>query len=205
MRWVCLALLLSPSLVLGATYTETREVVDSDGKTFECVYTVFYTAKGVVNKARSKVVCTPNTAGKPVEQTFIIEEIGQSVTLKHSIKKGKEKITGITKEEYIPPTTTSAPPAEGAMDCTCKMPTDNQAGLFSAVRSSVPTALNRQLLGGGLLSNLAGAATAPSNDLVTQMATQMVQQQIDDFSQIWLVLPLLLLMILSHKWQHRWY
>merc|ERR1712236_165071 len=181
MKWVCLALLLSPSLVLGATYTETREVVDSDGKTLECAYTVFYTAKGVVNKAKSKVVCTPNTAGKPVEQTFIIEEIGQSVTLKHSIKKGKEKITGITKEEYVPPTTTSAPPAEGAMDCTCKMPTDNQAGLFSAVRSSVPTALNRQLLGGGLLSNLAGTATAPSNDLVTQMATQMVQQQIDDF------------------------
>merc|ERR1719309_1247131 len=170
MKWVCLALLLSPSLVLGATYTETREVVDSDGKTFECAYTVFYTAKGVVN-----------TAGKPVEQTFIIEEIGQSVTLKHSIKKGKEKITGISKEEYVPPTTTSAPPAEGAMDCTCKMPTDNQAGLFSAVRSSVPTALNRQLLGGGLLSNLAGAAATPSNDLVTQMATQMVQQQIDDF------------------------
>merc|ERR1739844_739286 len=89
MKWVCLALLLSPSLVLGATYTETREVVDSDGKTFECAYTVFYTAKGVVNKAKSKVVCTPNTAGKPVEQTFIIEEIGQSVTLKHSIKQGR--------------------------------------------------------------------------------------------------------------------
>merc|ERR1712215_328140 len=101
----------------------------------------------------------------------------------HTIKKGKEKITGITKEDYVPPTTTttSAPPAEGAMDCACKMPLDSQTGLLTAVRSSVPTALNRQLLGGGLLSNLAGSATAPSNDLVTQMATQMVQQQIDDF------------------------
>merc|ERR1719153_1793703 len=181
MKWVCLVLILSPSLVLGLTYSETREVVDSAGKTFECEYTVVYTAKGVVNKGKSKVVCTPNTAGKPVQQTFILEDIGQSVTVKHSIKKGKEKITGITKEEYVPPTTTPAPPAEGAMDCACKMSSDSQAGLFSAVRSSVPTALNRQLLGGGLLSNLAGAAAAPSNDLVTQMATQMVQQQIDDF------------------------
>merc|ERR1711936_933928 len=113
----------------------------------------------------------------------IIEEIGQSVTVKHTIKKGKEKITGITKEDYVPPTTTttSAPPAEGAMDCACKMTSDGQAGLFSAVRSSVPTALNRQLLGGGLLSNLAGSAAAPSNDLVTQMATQIAQQQINDF------------------------
>merc|ERR1719153_1685218 len=183
MKWVCLVLILSPSLVLGGTYTETREVVDSAGKTFECEYKVVYTAKGVVNKGKSKVVCTPNTAGKPVEQTFIIEEIGQSVTVKHTIKKGKEKITGITKEDYVPPTTTttSAPPAEGAMDCACKMPLDSQTGLLTAVRSSVPTALNRQLLGGGLLSNLAGSVTAPSNDLVTQMATQMVQQQIDDF------------------------
>jgi len=183
MKWVCLVLILSPSLVLGGTYTETREVVDSAGKTFECEYKVVYTAKGVVNKGKSKVVCTPNTAGKPVEQTFIIEEIGQSVTVKHTIKKGKEKITGITKEDYVPPTTTttSAPPAEGAMDCACKMPLDSQTGLLTAVRSSVPTALNRQLLGGGLLSNLAGSVTAPSNDLVTQMATQIAQQQIDDF------------------------
>merc|ERR1712002_1258483 len=183
MKWVCLVLILSPSLVLGGTYTETRELVDSAGKTFECEYKVVYTAKGVVNKGKSKVVCTPNTAGKPVEQTFIIEEIGQSVTVKHSIKKGKEKITAITKEDYVPPTTTttSAPPAEGAMDCACKMPLDSQAGLLTAVRSSVPTALNRQLLGGGLLSNLAGQATAPTNDLVTQMAMQLAQQQIDDF------------------------
>merc|ERR1711910_260065 len=103
MKWVCLVLILSPSLVLGGTYTETREVVDSAGKTFECEYKVVYTAKGVVNKGKSKVVCTPNTAGKPVQQTFIIEEIGQSVTVKHTIKKGKEKITGITKEDYVPP------------------------------------------------------------------------------------------------------
>merc|ERR1719495_840982 len=181
MKWVCLVLILSPSLVLGLSYSETREVVDSAGKTLECEYTVVYTAKGVVNKGKSKVVCTPNTAGKPVQQTFILEDVGQSVTVKHSIKKGKEKITGITKEEYVPPTTTSAPPAEGAMDCACKMPSDSQTGLLTAVRSSVPSALNRQLLGGGLLSNLAGSVTAPSNDLVTQMATQIAQQQIDDF------------------------
>merc|ERR1719186_130857 len=81
------------------------------------------------------------------------------------------------------------------------MAPESLAGLSTSVRSSVPAVVNRQLLGGGLFSNLLanGAAPAPSpasngldlasllgggsssNDLVTQLAMQVAQQQVDDF------------------------
>jgi hypothetical protein len=45
------------------------------------------------------VTCIPNTAGQTVTETFVIEELGKSVSVKHSIKKGKEVVSEITAED----------------------------------------------------------------------------------------------------------
>merc|ERR1739838_1104244 len=197
MKWVCLLLIVSPAFVAGGTYEETRDVVDSAGKKFKCTYKLSYTKKAV-SKGKSSVSCTPNKPGKTITETFVIEELGKSVSVKHTIKKGKESISAITMEDYVAPT---AAPFEATHDCSCKMAPESLAGLSTSVRSSVPAVVNRQLLGGGLFSNLLanGAAPAPSpasngldlasllgggsssNDLVTQLAMQVAQQQVDDF------------------------
>merc|ERR1711892_160044 len=197
MKWVCLLLIVSPAFVAGGTYEETREVVDSAGKKFKCTYKLSYTKKAV-SKGKSSVSCTPNKPGKTITETFVIEELGKSVSVKHTIKKGKESISAITMEDYVAPT---GAPFEATHDCSCKMAPESLAGLSTSVRSSAPAVVNRQLLGGGLFSNLLanGAAPAPSpasngldlasllgggsssNDLVTQLAMQVAQQQVDDF------------------------
>merc|ERR1740128_62877 len=197
MKWVCLLLIVSPAFVAGGTYEETREVVDSAGKKFQCTYKLSYTKKAV-SKGKSSVSCTPNKPGKTITETFVIEELGKSVSVKHTIKKGKESISAITMEDYVAQT---AAPFEATHDCSCKMAPESLAGLSTSVRSSVPAVVNRQLLGGGLFSNLLanGAALAPSpasngldlasllgggsssNDLVTNLAMQVAQQQVDDF------------------------
>merc|ERR1711892_925668 len=196
-KWVCLLLIVSPAFVAGGTYEETRQVVDSAGKKFKCTYKLSYTKKAV-SKGKSSVSCTPNKPGKTITEIFVIEELGKSVSVKHTIKKGKESISAITMEDYVAP---SAAPLEATHDCSCKMAPESLAGLTTSVRSSVPAVVNRRLLGGGLFSNLIanGAAPAPSpasngldlasllgagsssNDLVTQLAMQVAQQQVDDF------------------------
>merc|ERR1711970_1668875 len=206
MRWISFLLVLSPALVFGATYEETRDVVDSAGKKFKCTYKLNYNAKNVFNKAKSTATCTPKKNGKVVEETFDIKEIGKSVTVKHTIKKGKKTITSINIKDYVAPTTTAAPAPAPASDmthdCTCKMSPDSEGNFMTAVRSAVPAVVNGQLFGGGPLSNLIGAAApapapAPggldlgsllaggaaggSNDLVTNLAMQVAQQQVNDF------------------------
>merc|ERR1711970_636110 len=207
MRWISFLLVLSPALVFGATYEETRNVADSAEKKFKCTYKLNYNAKNVFNKDKSTATCTPKKSGKVVEETFDIKEIGKSVTVKHTIKKGKKTITSISVKDYVAPTTTVAPAPASDMthDCTCKMSPDSEGNFMTAVRSAVPAVVNRQLFGGGLLSNLgnlpgaaapapapapggldlgsllAGGAAGGSNDLVTNLAMQVAQQQLNDF------------------------
>merc|ERR1711970_1659293 len=203
MRWISFLLVLSPALVFGATYEETRDVVDSAGKKFKCTYKLNYNAKNVFNKAKSTATCTPKKNGKVVEETFDIKEIGKSVTVKHTIKKGKKTITSINIKDYVAPTTTAAPAPAPASDmthdCTCKMSPDSEGNFMTAVRSAVPAVVNRQLFGGPLSNLIGAAAPAPapggldlgsllaggaaggSNDLVTNLAMQVAQQQVNDF------------------------
>merc|ERR1712215_277529 len=117
----CLLIFALVHIISGATYKETREVVDSSGKKFTCKYSLFYNSK-TVTKSRSSVTSTPNTKGKPVSQEVGIESLGKTATVKHSIKKGREVISSVTVKDYVPPTPpTSSTPGE-AMDCTCKLP-----------------------------------------------------------------------------------
>merc|ERR1719341_2652035 len=140
MRWISLVLVLSPALVFGANYEETRQVVDSVGKKFKCTYKLNYNSQAKFNKAKSSASCTPN-------------------------KKGKKTVSSITSKDYVAPTTTTAPALTMTHDCTCKMSPDSQGQLLTSVRSAVPVAVSRQLFGGGLFSNLGNnipSAPAPA-------------------------------------------
>ena len=83
---------------MQATYKETRKVTDSSGKKFTCTYSLFYNSK-TVTKSKSSVSCTPNTKGKSISQDFVIESLGKTVTVKHSIKKGKDAISAVTLKD----------------------------------------------------------------------------------------------------------
>merc|ERR1712106_179963 len=160
MKWISLLLVISPALVFGATYEETRTVVDSAGTKFKCIYKLSYNNAAKFSKAKSSATCTPKKSGKTVTETFNIEKIGKSVTVKHTIKKGKKAVTSIVVEDYVAPTTTAAPDLDPTHDCTCRMSPDSQGNFLTSVRSAVPVVVNRQLFG-GLPGNLGAAAPAP--------------------------------------------
>merc|ERR1712228_67701 len=129
------------SLASGATYQEKRKVTDSSGKKFTCSYKIFYNTKTVL-KAKSSVSCIPNTNGKPVEQDFVIEALGKTVTVKHSIKKGKDSISAVSLKD-IPTTTASPSNSQGeSMQCSCRVP-----GMGGSVmgRNEVPITMKKVL------------------------------------------------------------
>ena len=83
---------------MQAIYKETRKVTDSSGKKFTCTYSLFYNTK-TVSKSKSSVSCSPNTVGKVVSEDFVIDSLGKTVTVKHTIKKGKEAISAISLKD----------------------------------------------------------------------------------------------------------
>merc|ERR1712180_188254 len=126
------------------TYTETRDITDSAGNTFSCLYTIVYDpSRKVVYRRQSTVHCDPNTNGKQTTETIIIAEAGMSVDVTYQPRTDKHMPKKTAVSDYVaptttaPPTTTAAPttaaPAttgassgesmgtmmEGVMDCTC--------------------------------------------------------------------------------------
>merc|ERR1711892_1003967 len=177
MKWISLLLVISPALVFGATYEETRTVVDSAGTKFKCTYKLNYNNAAKFSKAKSSATCTPKKSGKTVTETFNIEKIGKSVTVKHTIKKGKKAVTSIVVEDDVAPTTTAAPaPAlDPTHDCTCRMSPDSQGNFLTSVRSAVPAPAGLDL------GSLLGGGSSGGNDLVTNLAMQVAEQQLNDF------------------------
>merc|ERR1712240_428053 len=111
-------------LISGATYKETRKVTDSSGKKFTCEYNIFYNSKTVI-KGKSSVSCTPNTKGKAISEEFVIESLGKTVTVKHTIKKGKDTISSVSLKDYFAPTTSAPSPSSSSgesLDCSCRLP-----------------------------------------------------------------------------------
>jgi len=125
------------------TYTETRDITDSAGNTFSCLYTVVYDpSRKVVYRRQSTVHCDPNTNGKQTTETIIIAEAGMSVDVTYQPRTDKHMPKKTAVSDYVAPTTTAPPttaapttaaPAttgassgesmgtmmEGVMDCTC--------------------------------------------------------------------------------------
>merc|ERR1712180_316175 len=123
------------------TYTETRDITDSAGNTFSCLYTIVYDpSRKVVYRRQSTVHCDPNTNGKQTTETIIIAEAGMSVDVTYQPRTDKHMPKKTAVSDYVaptttaPPTTTAAPTTaasattgassgesmmEGVMDCTC--------------------------------------------------------------------------------------
>merc|ERR1712055_839426 len=125
------------------TYTETRDITDSAGNTFSCLYTIVYDpSRKVVYRRQSTVHCDPNTNGKQTTETIIIAEAGMSVDVTYQPRTDKHMPKKTAVSDYVAPTTTAptttaapttAAPAttgassgesmgtmmEGVMDCTC--------------------------------------------------------------------------------------
>merc|ERR1719348_575690 len=125
------------------TYTETRDITDSAGNTFSCLYTIVYDpSRKVVYRRQSTVHCDPNTNGKQTTETIIIAEAGMSVDVTYQPRTDKHMPKRTAVSDYVAPTTTAPPttagpttaaPAttgassgelmgttmEGVMDCTC--------------------------------------------------------------------------------------
>merc|ERR1712121_402580 len=137
MKLLLLVFVISSAAALE-TYTETRDITDSAGNTFSCLYTIVYDAsRKVVYRRQSSVQCDPDTNGKQTTEDIIIAEAGMSVAVTYQSRTGKTGIKKTVVSEYTAPTTTAAPttaaPAttgapsatggsmtmDGVMDCTC--------------------------------------------------------------------------------------
>merc|ERR1712233_60562 len=136
MKLLLLVFVVSSAAALE-TYTETRDITDSAGTTFSCLYTIVYDAtRKVVYRRQSTVKCDPDTNGKQTTEEIIIAEAGMSFAVTYQPRKGKTGIKKTVVSEYVAPTTTAAPttaPAapgttgmpgtggmmDGVMDCTC--------------------------------------------------------------------------------------
>merc|ERR1711936_1413042 len=137
MKLLLLVFVISSAAALE-TYTETRDITDSAGNTFSCLYTIVYDAsRKVVYRKQSSVQCDPDTNGKQTTEDIIIAEAGMSVAVTYQPRTGKTGIKKTVVSEYTAPTTTAAPttaaPAttgapsatggsmtmDGVMDCTC--------------------------------------------------------------------------------------
>merc|ERR1711936_791592 len=137
MKLLLLVFVISSAAALE-TYTETRDITDSAGNTFSCLYTIVYdTSRKVVYRKQSSVQCNPDTNGKQTTEDIIIAAAGMSVAVTYQPRTGKTGIKKTVVSKYTAPTTTAAPttaaPAttgapsatggsmtmDGVMDCTC--------------------------------------------------------------------------------------
>merc|ERR1712168_1756184 len=131
MKILLLVFVISSAAALE-TYTETRDITDSAGTTFSCLYTIVYDpSRKVVYRKKSSVECDPDTNGKQTVEEIIIAEAGMSVAVTYQPRKGKTGIKKTVVSDYTAPTTaapatTAAAPAtggsmtmDGVMDCTC--------------------------------------------------------------------------------------
>merc|ERR1712180_471879 len=136
----CFIFVLASAVALE-TYTETRDITDSAGNTFSCLYTIVYDpSRKVVYRRQSTVHCDPNTNGKQTTETIIIAEAGVRVDVTYQPRTDKHMPKKTAVSDYVAPTTTAPPtttaspttaaPAttgassgesmmEGVMDCTC--------------------------------------------------------------------------------------
>merc|ERR1712168_801867 len=137
MKILLLVFVISSSAALE-TYTETRDITDSAGNTFSCLYTIVYDpSRKVVYRKQSTVQCNPDANGKQTTEDIIIAAAGMSVAVTYQPRTGKTGIKKTVVSDYTAPTTTAAPttaapattgaaPAtggsmtmDGVMDCTC--------------------------------------------------------------------------------------
>jgi len=125
--------ILSTVTAKWTTMKETR-TVETNGKTFKCVYNLKYKGALVINK-KSPIFCSPDLKTK-FTNTEYFEINGKAVVITHNIKKKMDNIVEVKVSELTttpePTTTTNKPsPGGGAMSCKCKMPMSPMEGMAS--------------------------------------------------------------------------
>jgi len=101
MKLLLLVFVVSSAAALE-TYTETRDITDSAGTTFSCLYTIVYDAtRKVVYRRQSSVKCDPDTNGKQTTEEIIIAEAGMSVAVTYRPRKGKTWIKKMAVSEWL--------------------------------------------------------------------------------------------------------
>merc|ERR1711962_6794 len=109
-----LALVFLTAAVCAQKWETSREkrTLELKGKEFECSYKIQHRVrkkKLQVNKKGSSVSCTPDSKKIKgmVNTTFVFKK--EQATIQHWIKRGKDSITKVVIEDYVPPTSTLAP------------------------------------------------------------------------------------------------
>merc|ERR1712200_90789 len=132
------------------TYTETRDITDSAGNTFSCLYTIVYDpSRKVVYRRQSTVHCDPNTNGKQTTETIIIAEAGMSVDVTYQPRTDKHMPKKTAVSDYVAPTTT-APPTTAAPTTAAPAPTGASSGesmgtMMEGVMESMMSASGRAI------------------------------------------------------------
>merc|ERR1712172_209644 len=109
MKLLLLVFVISSAAALE-TYTETRDITDSAGSTFSCLYTTVYdVSRKVVYRKQSTVQRNPDTNGKQTTEDIIIAAAGMSVAVTYQPRTGKTGIKKTVVSDYTAPTTTAAP------------------------------------------------------------------------------------------------
>merc|ERR1712037_808399 len=109
MKLLLLVFVISSAAALE-TYAETRDITDSAGNTFSCLYTIVYDVpRKVVYRKQSSVQCDPDTNGKQTTEDIVIAEAGMSVAVTYQPRTGKTGIKKTVVSDYTAPTTTTAP------------------------------------------------------------------------------------------------
>merc|ERR1711962_981346 len=109
-----LALVFLTAAVCAQKWETSREkrTLELKGKEFECSYKIQHRVrkkKLQVNKKGSSVSCSPDSKKiKGMVNTTLVFKKEQA-TIQHWIKRGKDSITKVVIEDYVPPTSTLAP------------------------------------------------------------------------------------------------
>merc|ERR1711962_996782 len=109
-----LALVFLTAAVCAQKWETSREkrTLELKGKEFECSYKIQHRVRKKKlqgNKKGSSVSCTPDSKKIKgmVNTTFVFKK--EQATIQHWIKRGKDSITKVVIEDYVPPTSTLAP------------------------------------------------------------------------------------------------
>jgi len=146
------------------TYTETRDVTDSAGKTFSCTYSLAYdAATAKVYRTRSSVSCDPNTNGQETVEEITIEAINKTATVTYVPRTDLTGIKKIALSDYIPtttvsPTTTAA--TTGAATTAAEGTTTAAAGTTTAAEATTTAAEGTTTAAAGTTTAAEGTTTA---------------------------------------------
>jgi len=155
------------------TYTETRDVTDSAGKTFSCTYSLAYdAATAKVYRTRSSVSCDPNTNGQETVEEITIEAINKTATVTYVPRTDLTGIKKIALSDYIPTTTVSPTTTAATTGAATTVATTTAAeGTTTAAEGTTTAAEGTTTAAAGTTTAAEGTTTAAEATTTAAEAT----------------------------------